>query len=100
LLISRAAGPVYQSKAEVEVALIDQRQTYVLGDQALVMIMGHVRSEIEAQLPQRQDDIAALEAELATATAEQKRLARAVALWTSYPSSWWSCASVRPKFRI
>ena len=71
---------VYQSKAEVEAALIDQLQTYVLGDQALAMVLGQVRAEIEAQLPQRRDDIAALEAELASLRAEQKRLAKAVAL--------------------
>lgn len=76
---------VYQSKAEVEAALIDQLQTYVLGDQALAMVLGQVRTEIEAQLPQRRDDIAALEAELASVRAEQKRLAKAVALSDDVP---------------
>jgi hypothetical protein len=71
---------VYQSKAEVEAALVDQLQTYVLGEHALAMVLGQVRAEIEAQLPQRHDDIAALEAELAGVRAEQKRLAKAVAL--------------------
>jgi hypothetical protein len=76
---------VYQSKAEVEAALIDQLQTYVLGDDALAMVLGQVRAEIEAQLPQRHDDIAALEAELAGVRAEQKRLAKAVALSDDVP---------------
>ena len=76
---------VYQSKAEVEAALIDQLQTYVLGDQALAMVLGQVRAEIEAQLPQRRDDVAALEAELASVRAEQKRLAKAVALSDDVP---------------
>jgi site-specific DNA recombinase len=76
---------VYQSKAEVEGALVDQLQTYVLGEQALAMVIGQVRAEIEAQLPRRQDDIAALEAELAGVRAEQKRLAKAVALSDEVP---------------
>lgn len=76
---------VYQSKAEVEAALIDQLQTYVLGDDALAMVLGQVRAEIEAQLPRRRDDIAALEAELASVRVEQKRLAKAVALSDDVP---------------
>jgi DNA repair exonuclease SbcCD ATPase subunit len=76
---------VYQSKAEVEAALVDQLQTYVLGDQALSMVLGHVRTELEAQLPQQRADIAALEAELARVQLEQKRLARAVALSDDVP---------------
>jgi len=76
---------VYQSKAEVEDALVEQLQTYVLGEQALAMVIGQVRAEIESQLPQRQDDIAALEAELAGVRAEQKRLAKAVALSDDVP---------------
>jgi hypothetical protein len=76
---------VYQSKAEVEAALIDQLQTYVLADDALAMVLAQVRAEIEAQLPKRRDDIAALEADLANARAEQKRLAKAVALSDDVP---------------
>jgi site-specific DNA recombinase len=76
---------VYQSKAEVEAALSDQLQTYVLCDQALSMVLGQVRAEIEAQLPQRRDDVAALEAELESVRAEQKRLAKAVALSDDVP---------------
>lgn len=76
---------VYQNKGEVEAALVDQLQTYVLGEQALAMVIGQVRAELEAQLPQRQEDIAVLEAELASVRAEQKRLARAVALSDEVP---------------
>lgn len=76
---------VYQSKAEVEGALVEQLQTYVLGEQALAMVIGQLRAGIEAQLPQRQDDIAALEAELVSLRAEQKRLAKAVALSDDVP---------------
>jgi hypothetical protein len=49
------------------------------------MVLGQVRAEIEAQLPQRHDDIAALEAELASVRTEQKRLAKAVALSDDIP---------------
>jgi hypothetical protein len=54
-------GTVYQAKAEVEGALVEQLQTYVHGEPALAMVIGQVHAEIEAQLPQRHDDIAALE---------------------------------------
>ncbi len=50
---------VYQSKQEVEAALVDLLQTYVLCEQALAMVIGTVRAEIEALLPQRHDDIEA-----------------------------------------
>jgi hypothetical protein len=76
---------VYQSKQEVEAALVDQLQTYVLGEQALTMVIGQIRGEIEAQLPKCREDIAMLEAELASVRAEQKRLAKAVALSDDVP---------------
>jgi hypothetical protein len=69
---------VYQRKEEVEAALVDQLQTYVLGEQALEMVVGQVRA-------QRHEDIAALEAELASVRVEQKRLAKAVALSDDVP---------------
>jgi hypothetical protein len=76
---------VYQSREEVETALIDHLQTYVFGEPALAMVVGQLRSEIEAQIPQRDADVAALEAELASVRAEQKRLAKAVALADDVP---------------
>jgi hypothetical protein len=76
---------VYQNKEEVEAALVDQLQTYVLGEEALATVIGQVRAEIEAQLPQRHQDIAVLEAELASVRAEQNRLAKAVALADDVP---------------
>jgi hypothetical protein len=42
---------VYQSKEEVEAALVDHLQTYMLSEKALTMVIGQVRAEIEAQLP-------------------------------------------------
>jgi len=76
---------VYQDMGEVEAALVHQLQTYVLGDDVLATVLGQVRAEIEAQIPQRQADIAALEAELASVRDEQKRLAKAVALAKDIP---------------
>jgi hypothetical protein len=112
---------VYQNKAEVEGAMVDQLQRYVLGEQTLAMVISQVRAEIAAQvvlgqaglgklrgdaavaalvqlraqparladvldqLPQRHEDIAVLEAELAGVRAEQKRLARAIALSDDVP---------------
>jgi hypothetical protein len=78
-------GHRLQSKAEVEAALVDQLQTYVLAEPALALVIGKVRAEIEAQLPKRHNDIAALEAELATVRGEQRRLAKAVALSDDVP---------------
>jgi DNA invertase Pin-like site-specific DNA recombinase len=76
---------VYQDMAEVEAALVHQLQTYVLGDDVLSKVLGQVRAEIEAQIPQRKADIAALEIELANVRTEQKRLAKAVALADNVP---------------
>ncbi len=79
------AVTVHQPMEEVEAALIEHLQKHVLSDGVLNMVLGEVRSEIQAQLPQREADVAALEGELATARAEQKRLARAVAMADDVP---------------
>lgn len=71
---------VHQPMSEVENALIDHLQQHVLSEGVLQLVLGEIRTEIAAQLPQQADDVAALETELATVRAEQKRLARAVAL--------------------
>lgn len=71
--------------AEVEAALVYQLQTYVLGDDVLSQVLGQVREELRAQIPQRKADIKALEAELANVRTEQKRLAKAVALADDVP---------------
>ena len=71
---------VHQPISEVESALIDHLQQHVLSDGVLQLVLAEIRTEIAAQLPQQAEDVAALEAELATARTEQKRLARAVAL--------------------
>ena len=76
---------VYQSRDEVESALIHQLQAHVLGEQVLTSLVDQIRDEIAAQMPQRKLDIAALETELATVRAEQKRLAKAVALSDEIP---------------
>lgn len=54
-------------------------QKHVLSEGVLDLVLGEIRNEIAAQQPQHDADIAALEAELARARAEQRRLAKAVA---------------------
>ena len=76
---------VHQPMADVEAALIDHLQQHVLTDGVLQVVLANVRSEIAAQLPKHDADVAALEAELATARAEQKKLAQAVALAADVP---------------
>ena len=76
---------VHQPMEEVESALIDYLQAHVLNDGVLQLVLGEIRNEIAAQLPKRDADVAALEAELATARSEQKRLARAVAMADDVP---------------
>jgi hypothetical protein len=70
---------------DVEAALIYHLQQHVLTDGVLQMILADIRSEIAAQLPKHDADTAALEAELAAARTEQKRLAQAVALASDVP---------------
>jgi site-specific DNA recombinase len=76
---------VHQPMHEVEAALIDHLQTHVLSDAVLKLVLGEIRAEIAAQLPKQEADVAGLEAELATARGEQKRLARAVAMADDVP---------------
>nr|HEX4317158.1 hypothetical protein [Kofleriaceae bacterium] len=76
---------VYQDMHEVQSALIDQLQRNVLADAMLDLVVGKIRGEITAQVPQCEADIAALESELATTRAEQRRFAKAVALSDEIP---------------
>lgn len=76
---------VHQPMAEVEAALIEHLQHHVLSDDVLLLVMTEVRNEIAAQIPKHEADASALEADLETARAEQKRLAQAVALASDVP---------------
>ncbi|MEJ7598492.1 MAG: recombinase family protein [Kofleriaceae bacterium] len=76
---------VHQPMEEVETALIDHLQVHVLSEGVLQLVLAEIRTEIAAQLPQRDADIAGLAAELATARSEQKRLAQAVAMADDVP---------------
>ena len=71
---------VHQPMAEVEAALVEHLQQHVLSEGVLQTVLAEIRSEIAAQLPKHEADTVALEADLATARAEQKRLAKAVAM--------------------
>ncbi|HEY0477344.1 MAG TPA: hypothetical protein VGD37_07455 [Kofleriaceae bacterium] len=48
-------------------------------------MLGEIREQIAAQLPKRDADVAALETDLRNVRAEQKRLAKAVALADDVP---------------
>jgi site-specific DNA recombinase len=76
---------VNQPMQEVEGALIDFIQKGILSGAVLENVLVEIRREVEAQMPKRDADIAALEAELVEARAEQRKLARAVALADDIP---------------
>jgi DNA invertase Pin-like site-specific DNA recombinase len=76
---------VHQPMYEVEAAIVEHLQQHVLNEGVLQTVLAEVRSEIAAQLPKHEADVAALEAELANTRAEQKRLARAVAMADEVP---------------
>lgn len=76
---------VNQPMDEVEGALVEFVQRHILTSAVLDDVMAEVRRQIDAQMPKRELDIAALEAELAAVRSEQRRLARAVALADNVP---------------
>lgn len=76
---------IYQDMREVHDALIAELQRHVLGESVMESLISKIRAEITAQIPQRENDVAGLEAEIAEARAEQRRLAKAVALSDAIP---------------
>lgn len=76
---------VYQSTTEVESNLVDYIARHILTERVLDEVLAEIQSQIADQLPKRDADVAALEAELRDLRAEQKRLARAVALADDVP---------------
>jgi DNA invertase Pin-like site-specific DNA recombinase len=76
---------IHQPIEEVEGLLLDHLRDHVINDEMIALVLDEIRAEIEAQLPQREADLAALEAELSAVTTEQKRLARAVAMSDEIP---------------
>src|SRR5262249_46902264 len=76
---------IHQPIQEVEDILIEHVREHVLNDEMIALVLDQIRTEIEAQLPKREADIEALEAELRTVTTEQKRLPKAVALSDDIP---------------
>jgi site-specific DNA recombinase len=83
----REACPVtvYQPMEEVEEALIDYLQREVFTADVMQAAFASIRQEIAAQLPRSAANMDELEAQLAAARAEQKKLARAVALADDIP---------------
>lgn len=76
---------VYQRTEEVEGALIEVLQREILTPSTLDMVLSVVREEIAVQMPKAMESVAALEAEIETTRAEQKKLARAVAMADDIP---------------
>lgn len=76
---------VYQRMDEVEGALVDYVSRHVLTERVLDEVLSEIREQIAAQLPKRDADVADLETELRGVRAEQKRLAKAVALADDVP---------------
>jgi site-specific DNA recombinase len=76
---------VYQSMSDVEGALVDHISRHVLTERVLDELLGEIRCQIDAQLPKRDADVTALEAELRDVRNEQRRLAKAVALADDVP---------------
>jgi hypothetical protein len=64
---------VYQRMEDVEGALVEYLQEHMLNERVLEQVLGEIREQIAAQLPKREADVSALEAELRNVRAEQKR---------------------------
>src|SRR5262249_27340357 len=76
---------VYQRMEDVEGALVEYVSRHMLTERVLGEVLAEIRDQIEAQLPKGDADVSALEAELRDVRAEQKRLAKAVALADDVP---------------
>jgi site-specific DNA recombinase len=76
---------VHQPVPEVDAALVEFISRNVTTEKLLDEVLAEIREQIKAQLPKRDADVAALEAELRDVRAEQKRLAKAVALADDLP---------------
>ncbi len=76
---------VYQRMDDVEGALVEHISRHVLTERVLDEVLAEIGEQIEAQLPKRKADVAALEAELRDVRAQQKRLAKAIAMSDDVP---------------
>lgn len=76
---------IYQPIDEVERSLVAYIDRHVLTPDVIARMAGEIRTAIEEQIPTIPDDLAALEADLRDVKAEQKRLARAVAIADDVP---------------
>ena len=83
----RAVCPVgvHQPMEEVEGALLDYVQEHVLTPDTLETVVRTIRGQIATQMPRADADVRGLEDELKVVRAEQKRLARAVAMADDVP---------------
>lgn len=76
---------VYQRMEVVEGALVDYLAENILTERVLDDVLAEIRDQIAALTPKRDAEIADLEDELRNVRAEQKRLAKAVALADDVP---------------
>jgi site-specific DNA recombinase len=76
---------IYQPMEEIERAMVAYIDQHVLTSDVVASLAGEIRAGIEAQLPSRKADVAALEEELRNVRAEQKRLTKAVAMADDVP---------------
>ena len=76
---------VHQPVEDVEATLVDHISRHVATERVLDEVLTEIRAPVKAQLPKRDADVAALEAELRDVRAEQERLAKAVALADDLP---------------
>ncbi len=79
------AVTVNQPMDEVNEALIDILQREVLTEPVLAKVLAEIREQVEAELEEREVDIAALQVELAETRVERRKLAKAVTLADDIP---------------
>lgn len=76
---------VRQPMVDVDGALVDYVQRFILAPDMIEGVADEVRQAVEAQIPNREADLADLEGQLREVKAEQRRLTRAVALADDVP---------------
>jgi hypothetical protein len=79
------SASVRQPMAKIEAGLLSYLESHILTPEAIERFARDVRAFIEAQIPDREADIAELEAQLREGKAEQKRLTKAVAIADDVP---------------
>ncbi|MBK7072427.1 MAG: recombinase family protein [Myxococcales bacterium] len=79
------AASVHQPMADVETALLTYLESSVLTADVIDHYAREIRAAVEDEIPDREADVADLEAQLRQVKAEQKRLTKAVAIADDVP---------------